>query len=144
MKRRKFLQRLAYGTAGCMFASTTVVCARKQDTDQQRRLPYKIDIRQASLRNPEDPSKRMIANIDTFKVARDIPGITGVELQVTGGHPNMRDLSVARRYKAEAHRRIKGLSIPEYGVLVHPLYWIEHLWIEEESGEPEEQNRTEK
>jgi peptide/nickel transport system substrate-binding protein len=43
-----------------------------------------------------------------------------------------------------AHRRIKGLSIPEYGVVVHPLYWIEYLWIEEESGEPEEQDNKEK
>ncbi len=74
------------------------------------RLPYKIGIRQASLRNPEDSSEGMIANFDTFKVARDIPEIIGVELQVTNGTPNMRDLSVARRYKAEAHRW--GLDVP--------------------------------
>jgi peptide/nickel transport system substrate-binding protein len=43
-----------------------------------------------------------------------------------------------------AHRRIKGLIHPEYGGIVHPIYWIEYLWIEEESGEPEEQNRMEK
>ncbi len=51
-----------------------------------------------------------------------------------------------------AHRRIKGLSSnPEYEslwpstakspVIIHPIYWIEYLWIEEENGEPEEQNR---
>jgi len=121
MKRRKFLQRSTYGLAGYMFASARVVSAQKQDTAEQRRLPYKIGIRQASLRNPQDPSKRMIANIDTFKVARDIPGITAVELQVTSGHPNMRDLSVARRYKAEAHRW--GLSIPSTaGVWDHAIW----------------------
>ncbi len=43
-----------------------------------------------------------------------------------------------------AHRRIKGLINPEYGELIDPIYWIEYLWIEEESGEPEEQNRMEK
>ncbi|MHC4656433.1 MAG: ABC transporter substrate-binding protein [Planctomycetota bacterium] len=42
-----------------------------------------------------------------------------------------------------AHRRIKGLTHPEYGGIVHPIYWIEYLWIEKESGEPEEQDRTE-
>ena len=121
MKRRKFLQRLAYGTAGYLFASTTVAPAQKQDTEQQGRLPYKIGIRQASLRNPQDPSKTMVANIDTFKVARDIPGITGVELQVASGHPNMRDLSVACRYKAEAHRW--GLHIPSTsGVWDHAIW----------------------
>jgi hypothetical protein len=29
-----------------------------------------------------------------------------------------------------AYRRIKGLSNPEIGL--EPIYWIEHLWIEEE------------
>jgi peptide/nickel transport system substrate-binding protein len=54
-----------------------------------------------------------------------------------------------------AHRRIKGLSSnPEFDslwpsakslthVIIHPIYWIEYLWIEEESGEPEEQNNKE-
>ncbi len=111
-----------------MFTGTRVVGAQKQDTEAQRRLPYKIGIRQASLRNPQDPSKRMIANIDTFKVARDIPGITGVELQVTSGHPNMRDLSVARRYKAEAHRW--GLNIPSTaGVWDHAI-WGPHSGLD--------------
>jgi len=85
------------------------------------RLPYKIGIRQASLRNPEDPSKRMVGDIETFKVARDIPGITGVELQVVGGRPNMRDLDVARRYKAEAHRW--AINVPSTaGVWDHAVW----------------------
>ncbi len=45
-----------------------------------------------------------------------------------------------------AHRRIKGMSNPEhpeYGILPGPIYFIEYLWIEEESGEPEEQNNKE-
>lgn len=112
MKRRHFLQQISYGTASLGLMG---VAGRAQSSDvegdvEESRLPYKIGIRQASLRNPEDSAEGMIANFDTFKVARDIPGIIGVELQVTNGTPNMRDLSVARRYKAEAHRW--GLEVP--------------------------------
>jgi ABC-type transport system substrate-binding protein len=39
------------------------------------------------------------------------------------------------------HRRIRGLKSPNRAF---PCMFIEQLWIEEESGEPEEQNRTEK
>ena len=128
MKRREFLQRLAYGTAGSLLVSASVASSQKQDTEQQERLPYKIGIRQASLCNPEDPSKRMVANIDTFKVARDIPGITGVELQVIGGHPNMRDLSVACRYKAQAHRW--GLNIPSTAGVWDHAVWGPHSGLD--------------
>lgn len=72
---------------------------------EAKRLPYKIGIRQASLRNPIDSGKNMVANFDTFKVARDIPGIIAVELQVANGSPNMLyDSDVARRYKAESNK----------------------------------------
>lgn len=121
MERRRFLQQAVCGTAGLLFASTREVRAKSQDAEQQRRLPYKIGIRQASLRNPKDPSKGMVGDFDTFRVARDIPDIIGVELQVTSGKPNMRDLSVACRYKAEAHRW--GLDIPSTaGIWDHPVW----------------------
>lgn len=128
MKRRQFLQQLAYGSILYSCASTKGAAVPKQSTKLPRRLPYKIGIRQASLRNPEDPSKRMVGNIDTFKVARDIPGITGIELQVSGGQPNMRDLSVARKYKAEAHRW--GMNIPSTaGVWTHAA-WGAHSGLD--------------
>jgi L-ribulose-5-phosphate 3-epimerase len=121
MKRREFLQRLAYGTAGCLFASAGAASPQIQNKEPQVRLPYKIGIRQASLRNPGDPSKGMVGDIGTFKVARDIPGIAGVELQVAGSRPNMRDLSVACRFKAEADRW--GLNIPSTaGVWDHAIW----------------------
>ena len=121
MKRREFLQQLAHGAAGGLLAAAKVNAGQEQGTRRQSRLPYKIGIRQASLRNPADPSKRMVANLETFKVARDIPGIMGVELQVTSGQPNMRDLSVACRYKAEAFRW--GLDIPSTaGVWDHAVW----------------------
>lgn len=128
MKRRKFLQQLACGTAGCLLASMRTTTAQEQVAAKQSRLPYKIGIRQASLRNPDDPSKGMVGNFDTFKVARDIPGITGVELQVASGRPNMQDLSVALRYKTEADRW--GLNIPSTaGVWNHPV-WGPHSGLD--------------
>ena len=128
MKRRTFLQQLAYGTTSFLLATAPATSAQKQDTGPQNRLPYKIGIRQASLRHPENPSKSMVANIDTFKVARDIPGIMGIELQIASGQPNMRDLSVARRFKAEAHRW--GMHIPcTAGVWSHPA-WGPHSGLD--------------
>ena len=125
MKRREFLQSLSYGMTGCLFASTEATYSGQIQTQKQQvTLPYKIGIRQASLRNPENPSKTMIANFDTFKVARDIPGITGVELQVASGRPNMRDLTVACRYKAEAHRW--GLNIPSTAGVWDHAVWGPH------------------
>ncbi len=38
------------------------------------------------------------------------------------------------------HRRIRGLKSPNRA---DPAGFMEHLWIEEESGEPEEQNNKE-
>jgi sugar phosphate isomerase/epimerase len=90
---------------GRVFANTNLL-----PENEAKRLPYKIGMRQACLRNPNDPGKNMVANFDTFKVASDISGIIGVELQVAGGNPNMYDLDVARRYKAESHKW--GLDIP--------------------------------
>jgi hypothetical protein len=39
------------------------------------------------------------------------------------------------------HRRIRGLKSPNR---IHPAGFIEHLWIAEEGGEPEEQSDKEK
>lgn len=132
MNRRHFLQRCSYGAAslGIMGAADQ---ARGSDAGRgraagDRRLPYKFGIRQASLRDPTDGGRNMVGNFDTFEVAQDIPGIIGVELQVTTGKPNMRDLSVARRYKAEAHRW--GLNIPTTaGVWNHPI-WGPHSGLD--------------
>lgn len=132
MNRRSFLHRLSCGAAGIGLLSGSGVeragTLAPERIAQPRRLPYKFGIRQASLRNPADRRRNMVANFDTFKVARDVPGISGVELQVTNGDPNMRDLSVARRYKAEAHRW--GLDVPTTaGVWSHPI-WGPHAGLD--------------
>ena len=109
--RRHFFKLSALTTAGIGLAGITKANILAAEKDEARRLPYKIGMRQASLCNPGDPKKKMIANFDTFQVARDISGIDGVELQVASGNPNMLyDFDVARRYKAEAHKW--GLDIP--------------------------------
>lgn len=106
--RRGFIEAGILGTAG--LGLTGMSKGIFFETGSEKRLPYKIGIRQASLRNPDNPEKNMVANFDTFRVARDINGIIGVELQVASGNPNMRDMEVARRYKAESHKW--GLDIP--------------------------------
>jgi sugar phosphate isomerase/epimerase len=45
-----------------------------------------------------------------IKTAASIPGILGVELQVTSGKQNLRDWDVVRKYKQEAERW--GIGIP--------------------------------
>lgn len=113
--RRKFFKVSMLTTAGIGILGITTAKENAIETlqgnNELKRLPYKVGIRQASLRNPHDSKKNMVANFDTFKVARDIPGIIGVELQVASGNPNMLyDFDVARKYKAESHKW--GLDVP--------------------------------
>jgi len=53
---------------------------------------------------------KMVGDFDVFRVARQIPGLLGIELQVTSGTPNLRDGDTVRRYKREANRW--GMMIP--------------------------------
>ncbi|MPY88257.1 MAG: TIM barrel protein [Luteitalea sp.] len=65
-------------------------------------IPLKIGHRAASM--------KMVGNLGVFKLARQIPGLSGVELQVAAGQPNLRDWDTVRRYKQEAHRW--GMMVP--------------------------------
>lgn len=68
-------------------------------------LPLKIGIRAASM--------KMAGSLDVIKTAAGVPGLTGVELQITAGKENLRDWDVVRRYKKEADRwaiRIPSLA----------------------------------
>ena len=74
-------------------------------TDAKQAIPLKIGIRAASM--------KMAGNLDGIRTAAGIPGIMGVELQVTSGKPNLRDWDTVRRYKREADRwamRIPSLA----------------------------------
>ncbi len=66
----------AAGPLNILGAARALVAARE--------VPLKIGLRAASLRMVGDPS--------VIQVAAGIPGIQGVELQVTGGEHNLRYL----------------------------------------------------
>ncbi len=65
-------------------------------------LPLKIGHRAASM--------KMVGDFDVFRMARQMPGLMGVELQVTGGRPNLCDRDALRRYRREANRW--GMMVP--------------------------------
>jgi len=104
MSRRQFARRASLGavTAG---AGWMVPLARASEKDPRRRetrIPLKVGHRAASM--------KMVGDFDVFKLARQIPGLMGVELQVAGGKPNLRDQDAVRRYKRQANRW--GMMIP--------------------------------
>jgi sugar phosphate isomerase/epimerase len=112
--RRGWIQTWTLGTAAAGLAGP--IAARAQaETDTSRRIPLKIGIRAASM--------RMVGDFDVIKTAAGIPGILGVELQTTSGHPNLRDWDAVRRYKKEADRwamHIPSLAgVWDRGVQIH-------------------------
>ncbi|GAA4305123.1 sugar phosphate isomerase/epimerase family protein [Compostibacter hankyongensis] len=109
--RRNFIKMGLLGTAGLGLNRVTLGSPSFAGAENSaKRLPYKIGMRQASIPDPARPGKNMVANFDTFRVARDLKDICGVELQVASGKPNMRDMDVVRRYKAESNKW--GLPVP--------------------------------
>ena len=80
-------------------AALLPAAARAAET---QRIPPKIGHRAASM--------KMVGDFGVFRVARGIPGLLGVELQIAQGEPNLWDLDAVRRYKKEAHRW--GIRIP--------------------------------
>ncbi len=89
-----------------------------QPAEQETRLPLKIGHRAASM--------KMTGNLDVFRMARQIPGLLGVELQVTGGKLNLCDPDAIRRYKREANRwgvmisSVAGVWDPGVSILRSP------------------------
>ena len=112
--RRRFVKAAALGTVAAGFVRS-IGSPAKADTAVSRRIPLKIGIRAASM--------QMVGDFDVIKTAASIPGIMGVELQVTGGTPNLRDWDAVRRYKKEADRwgmRIQSLAgVWDRGVQIH-------------------------
>ena len=104
--RRSFFSKTA-GSLALLACADAALHAQSVQAIENQRMPYKIGIRQASLKNPDNPKERMDRNLDTFKLARRIPGITGVEVQCA---PGLRDLDLARKLKAQAHKW--GMEIP--------------------------------
>lgn len=59
-------------------------------------IPLKLGIRAATM--------KMVGDLAVLQTAAGIPGIRGVELQVTAGAHNLRDREVVRQYKRESDR----------------------------------------
>lgn len=98
LSRRTFLQSSAAATVGAAGVSSRrcdAASASETSSDGQR-VPLKIGIRAASM--------RMVGDFDVIRTAASIPDLQGVELQTTGGNPNLRDWDAVRRYKRESHR----------------------------------------
>lgn len=103
--RRTFLQQaggLLCGAAAVAGGITSASRAQTSAAAAAQTVPLKIGIRAATM--------NMVGNFDVIRTAAGIPGLMGVELQVTAGTPNLRDWDAVRRYKQEAHRW--GLRIP--------------------------------
>ncbi|MFW6171115.1 MAG: sugar phosphate isomerase/epimerase family protein [Planctomycetota bacterium] len=103
--RRTFLQGSAAATLGAAAwgpRDSIAAPASFAEMSGGQQVPLKLGIRAASM--------RMVGDFGVIRTAARIPGIQGVELQTTGGNPNLRDWDAVRRYKREAHRW--GLHIP--------------------------------
>ncbi len=55
-------------------------------------------------------SMKMVGEFDVLRVASQVEGLDGVELQIAAGQPNLWDLDAVHRYKREAYRW--GVQIP--------------------------------
>jgi sugar phosphate isomerase/epimerase len=114
LTRRRFVHTAAMGTVAAGFGGSFLGAARA-DTAASQRIPLKLGIRAASL--------QMVGDFDVIRTAASIPGMMGVELQVTAGTANLRDWDAVRRYKKEANRW--GMHIPslagvwDRGVQIH-------------------------
>jgi len=89
--------------------------------------------------NPEviallEEAKKTAVPEEQDPIYRKLMPIIGADMPVTFLYPSVQTSVV--------HRRIRGLSSSYFRPWVEGE--IEHLWIEEESGEPEEQKRMEK
>ena len=112
LTRRTFLEQgliasagVGVGAAGSGASQAAALSAQAKEGDTVNHatpIPLKIGHRAASM--------KMVGDFDVFKVARQMSGLMGVELQVTGGNPNLRDWDAVRRYKREALRW--GMMIP--------------------------------
>jgi L-ribulose-5-phosphate 3-epimerase len=94
LSRRRFLAATG-ALAGAANWSGKALRETESDSAGGQRIPLRIGQRAVDL--------NMVGNFDVLKVARQVPGLWGVELQVTGGNPNLHDLDAVRRYKKEAN-----------------------------------------
>jgi L-ribulose-5-phosphate 3-epimerase len=109
-KRREFLKKCAMAAAA--LGAGPLGFAAEPPAAPARQVPLKIGIRAATM--------KMAGETSVIQTAAGVPGIRGVELQVTAGARNLHDPEVVRQYKRESNRwdmRIPSLAgIWEKGV----------------------------
>jgi L-ribulose-5-phosphate 3-epimerase len=104
LSRRGFLQACAVALAAATARPLPGLGAAPAPTPD-RQVPLKLGIRAASMKMAGDSS--------VIQTAAGIPGIRGVELQVTAGGRNLRAWEVVRQYKRDSDRwdiRIPSLA----------------------------------
>jgi len=102
--RRGFVQSCAVALAAAGARPLSCFGAAAAPTTSPQ-VPLKLGIRAATM--------RMVGDTGVVQTAAGIPGIRGVELQVTAGDRNLRDWDVVRQYKRESDRwdiRIPSLA----------------------------------
>lgn len=101
LTRRQFI---ALGASGASAMACGVIPGARaaEGTGGLQQIPLKIGIRAASM--------KMVGDIGVIRAASAIPGLMGIELQVTGGALSLRDPETVRRYKREADRW--GMRVP--------------------------------
>src|SRR4051812_35827554 len=95
--RRTFLQRaggMMVGGAAAVACGIPGNSRAQTPSAAKQTVPIKIGIRAATM--------KMVGNLDVVRTAAAMPGIMGVELQVTAGTPNLRDWDAVRNYKRQA------------------------------------------
>jgi L-ribulose-5-phosphate 3-epimerase len=104
LSRRQLAKGTAIGAvaAGSAWMARSARASEEKAGDDGTRIPLKIGHRAANM--------KMVGDFGVFKMARQIPGLMGVELQVASGRPNLRDWDVVRRYKKQANRW--GMMVP--------------------------------
>ncbi len=104
MSRRQFAKLTSMGAVavGTGWMTPSAHPSETNVAEQETRIPLKIGHRAASM--------KMVGNFDVFKMARQMPGLLGVELQVASGKPNLWDPDAVHRYKRQANRW--GMMIP--------------------------------
>ncbi len=122
VSRRRFVQVCA---VAFMAGSGRVVAelGAPQVPAPSRQVPLKLGLRAASM--------RMVGDHAVLQTAAGIPGIRGVELQVTAGNRNLRDWEVVRQYKRASDRwdiRIPSLAgVWDKGVSISSPNAVESL-----------------
>ena len=93
--RRRFVQVCTAAVAATSACPVSGMGA-EEVSKAARQVPLKLGIRAATM--------KMVGDLSVVETVAGMPGIRGVELQVTAGERNLRDWEVVREYKRDSNR----------------------------------------